>query len=248
MRLITSGCVLALVLLRVGSAWSQEKKVADKAARTQSANNLRQIGKAMHAYTGLSLDGGAPPKSVPLPTHAIYSKDGKTPLLSWRVALLPYLEQEALYKEFRLDEPWDSEHNKKLIPRMPKVYDCSAAPKQVSKDGKTFYQVFTGEDTVFAGNQKIILFRITDGTSNTILAIEAKEPVIWTKPEDLTLPKDKNKMPAVGGLFKNGFNVLFFDGEVDFFRPDPPPAMLRALVTPAGGEKVDVDKLRQKEK
>ncbi len=190
-------------------------------------------------------------KINPYPTHAICSKDGKTSLLSWRVALLPYLDQEALYKEFKLDEPWDSEHNKKLIPRMPKVYDCSAAPEKVSKDGKTFYQVFTGEDTMFPGKEKRNSVWLKDGSSFTIQAIEAKEPVIWTKPEDLVLPKKGDKMPAVGGLFKNGFHVLWFDGSVDFFRPDPPSAMLRALVTPDGGEEVtqtDVDKLRQKEK
>src|SRR5262249_50595397 len=64
--------------------------------RTGVANNLKQIGVAFHNY--LSNHGA-------FPASAIYGKDGK-PLLSWRVALLPYLEQEALYREFKLDEPW----------------------------------------------------------------------------------------------------------------------------------------------
>jgi len=181
-----------------------------------------------------------------LPMHAIYSKDGKTPLLSWRVAILPYIEQAVLYREFKLDEPWDSEHNKKLIPRMPATYDRPTFLEKASKEGKTFYQVFTGPDTVFPGNQKMTLAAITDGTSNTILAIEARDPVIWTRPEDLTLPKDKDKMPAVGG--DHGVNVLFCDGSVRFFRSGPPPAALRALVTPNGGEVVDVDKLLEQAK
>jgi prepilin-type processing-associated H-X9-DG protein len=217
----------AIVKLRMG------------AARVQSINNLKMIGLAMHGYAA---------ENKFLPMHAIYSKDGKTPLLSWRVAILPYIEQLNLYNEFKLDEPWDSAHNKKLIPRMPKFYDCPAAPEKIGKEGKTFYQVFTGPDTVFPGNQKMTFMEIKDDTSNTILAIEAKNPVIWTRPEDLTLPREKDKMPAVGGLFKNGITVLFCDGHVQLIRSDPPPAMFRAIVTPSGGEVVDFEKLEPKAK
>jgi hypothetical protein len=128
---------------------------------------------------------------------------------------------------------------------MPNVYDCAAAPENVTKAGKTYYQVYVGEETAFPGNQKIrATTGILDGTSNTILAVEAKEPVIWTKPEDLKFPKDNEKMPAVGGLFKTGFHVLFCDGVVYFYRPDPPDATMRALVTRAGGEEVDPGKLK----
>jgi hypothetical protein len=222
---------------------AQDKEAGKKTPRVQSTNNLKRITLAMYSYDNAHKC---------FPAHAIYSNDGKMPLLSWRVAILPYLGQEALYKEFKLDQPWDSEHNKKLISRMPKVYDCSAAPEKVSKEGKTFYQVFTGElnESVFPrANRCTRINQITDGTSNTILAVEAKEPVVWTKPEDLAIPKDQKKMPAVGGLFKEGFNVAFCDGVVYFFRPDPPATELRALVTPNGGEDVfaDLGKLLQKE-
>jgi hypothetical protein len=217
---------------------AQNKEAVDKireaAARTQTQNNLKQIGLAMHGYHDVN---------QAFPAHAIYSKDGKTPLLSWRVAILPYIDQQALYDEFKLDEAWDSPHNKKLIAKMPAVYSSPAAKADI-KEGFTHFQVFTGPDTVFNGNKKMSIVGITDGTSNTIMAIEAKDPVIWTKPADLKLPEEKDKMPAVGGLFKNGFNVLNCDGSVMFFRPDPPPDLLRALVTPSGGEIVDLDKLR----
>jgi hypothetical protein len=109
MRFIAASCVLALAISSAGSARGQDTK-----ARQQSANNLKTIGKAVLEYTGYSFDPKAKPRFDPYPTHAIYSKDGKTPLLSWRVAILPHLGQEALYKEFKLDEPWDSENNKKL--------------------------------------------------------------------------------------------------------------------------------------
>jgi hypothetical protein len=86
------------------------QKVREAASRSQSQNNLKQLAISMHNYNDVY--GGK------LPAHAIYSKDGRTPLLSWRVAILPYMEQDHLYKQFHLDEPWDSEHNKKLIPLM----------------------------------------------------------------------------------------------------------------------------------
>jgi hypothetical protein len=78
------------------------------------------------------------------PASAIYSKDGK-PLLSWRVALLPFLNHDNLYKQFHLDEPWDSEHNKKLLDKMPDIF---RVPGQKDKSG-TYYQVFVGESTMF---------------------------------------------------------------------------------------------------
>lgn len=200
-------------------------KVREAAARAVSANNLKQIAIAFHNYHG---------QKRAFPAHAIYSKDGKTPLLSWRVAILPYIEQEGLYKQFKLDESWDSAHNKKLIAKMPKVYESPVENKR--KDGMTFYQVFSGPDTVFDGPNQMKLQGITDGTSNTIMAVEAKNGVTWTKPEDVTMPKDKDKLPAVGGLFTNGFNVLFCDGSVRFITPKVSPQIFRGLVTPAGGE------------
>jgi hypothetical protein len=261
MRWITSILVFALVVFVCPSAWSDDKD-ADKAARKQSADNLKAIGKAFHAYAGWQLSDKDPPKEVqdhPLPAHAIYSKDGKKPLLSWRVEILPQLGHEALYKEFKLDEPWDSEHNKKLIAKMPKVYAGPGAPEEITKEGKTYYQVFTGEQadgkylpSVFPLPSEgfplvqMCWKNINDGTSNTILAVEARDPVIWTKPDDLKLPADEKKIPAVGGLFKNGFHVLFCDDDVFFYRPDPPVGTMRALITPAGAEPVDRKELVQK--
>src|SRR5262249_38211559 len=121
---------------------AKQKEVEDKAraaaARAQNSNNLKRIGIAFHEF----LD-----EKKTFPRHAIYSPDGKTPLLSWRVAILPYLGEKALYDQFKFDEPWDSQHNRRLIPKMPKVYAPVLAGK--ADEGKTFYQVFTGPNTMF---------------------------------------------------------------------------------------------------
>jgi RNA polymerase sigma factor (sigma-70 family) len=208
-------------------------QVQEAAARAVSANNLKQIAIAMHNYHDTYNS---------FPAQAIYSKDGKTPLLSWRVAVLPYIEHADLYKEFKLDEPWDSAHNKKLIAKMPKIYEPVVGEGNKGK-GLTFYQVFSGADTVFNGATGMRVAGITDGTSNTFMAVEAKDPVIWTKPADVVMPKEKNKLPAVGGLFQKGFNVMMCDGSVRFVSPTIDPMVFRNLVTPSGGEVVDFDKL-----
>jgi RNA polymerase sigma factor (sigma-70 family) len=206
------------------------EKIRQASGRTVSANNLHQIGIGMHHHND---------QHKSLPAHAIYSKDGKTSLLSWRVAILPFIEQDALYREFKLDEPWDSEHNKKLISKIPPIFHSTAGAKR--EDGLTHYQVFTGPDAVFDGPTKLALTAITDGTSNTILAIETKEPVIWTKPADLVLPKEKDKMPKVDGLYKDQIIVVFCDGSVHYLPSTIDPVLLRALITPNGGEAVDLD-------
>jgi hypothetical protein len=211
------------------------------ADRARGADNLKVIALAFHnfhdSYAGM-------------PAAAIRGKTGK-PLLSWRVAILPYLEQNELYKEFKLDEPWDSKHNKKLLAKMPTVF----APTVVGKPAKanaTFYQVFTGPDTPF--NPKAVRgvapvslggripASFTDGTSNTILVVEAEKAVPWTKPEDV--PYDAKKaVPKLGGLFPEGFHIALGDGSVKFISRKIAAKDLRALITPAGGEVIDWTKI-----
>jgi hypothetical protein len=209
-----------------------------QAHRQRSANNLKQIALALINFA--DKNGGG------MPAHAIYSKAGK-PLLSWRVAILPYIEQNALYKEFKLEEPWDSKHNKKLLAKMPKLYAPPVNGKP-AKPNNTYYQVFTGPDTPFnpravRGVPPLSLgarfpASFTDGTSNTILALEAKVPVPWTKPDDLVYDAGK-PIPKLGGLFREGFHVVLADGSVRYIGRKADTATLRALITPSGGEVID---------
>jgi uncharacterized protein (TIGR03067 family) len=200
-------------------------KLFEGAAQAHSTNDLKQIGLAMRHYHD---------KENSFPAHAIYSKDGKTPLLSWRVAILPYIGHADLYDAFKLDEPWDSEHNKKLIAEMPRTHKMGGSTK--AKEGETFYQVIIGPDTVFNGVKTMKIGDITDGASNTILVVEAKTPVVWTKPDDVPMPKDKDKRLPLGGNFAKGFNVVLCDGLVRFVASDIEIPAFRAWITPAAGD------------
>jgi hypothetical protein len=199
-------------------------QVAQGPGRAQTVNNLKQIALAMYNFHD---------SMGVLPADAIYDKSGK-PLLSWRVAILPYLEEQKLYAEFKLDEPWDSERNKKLLARMPKVYAPLSGSTQLAN--ATFYQVFTGPDTPFQGTRGPRLpASIPDGTSNTILIIEADKPVPWTKPEDIPY-SDKKPIPKLGGLFADGFHVALADGSVRFIdRRKISETTLRHAICPHDG-------------
>jgi hypothetical protein len=218
----------AATLADTGQALVQAiAKVRANARQTQLANNLRQIAIAMHNYHG---DFGT------LPPPALTSKDGK-PLLSWRVAILPYIEQDQLYRQFRLDEPWDSPHNKALLKHMPAVYrPLNVDPKAPHV---THFRVFVGGGAIFDPKAGTRLQDIKDGTSNTILVVEAGEAVPWTKPDEL--PYDaKQPLPKLGGQFPAGFYAVFADGSVRFLKKTVPESALRALITHDGGEVIDL--------
>ncbi len=201
-------------------------------ARMCSANNLKQIALSIHDYES---DHGH------MPPPAIYGKAGE-PLLSWRVLLLPYLEQEELYRRFRLDEPWDSPHNLRLLPEMPSWYRPVKNVK--SEPHATFYQVVVGKGAAFEAGRELLLKEFGDDPSTTLLVVEAAEAVPWTQPRDLEYDKH-NPLPRLGGLFDFGLNGVLADGGVRFFpNEEMNDAFLQAIITRNGGETVDMYKHR----
>ncbi|MGI9519957.1 MAG: DUF1559 domain-containing protein [Pirellulaceae bacterium] len=207
---------------RLCTALSATARATESASIQQErSNNIRQLVLACHNYHDWK-------KSLP-PT-AIVDEEGR-PLLSWRVAVLPFLEQGKLYEQFRLDEPWDSEHNRELISRMPRfliTHDNLAA------EGKTTLVMPTGESAI--GRLDPLRFRdIIDGTSNTILILDAapESAVIWTKPDDWEF----DPANPLRGLFADGQQQIrtgFADGSVHVLPKDE--ADIRARLTVAGEE------------
>jgi Protein of unknown function (DUF1559) len=202
-------------------------RTEEAARRTTSMNRLKQIGLAMHNYHDIN-------KSFP---PAAKCKDGKR-LLSWRVLILPLVEQQKLYEQFHLDEPWDSDHNRKLIPRMPEVYHSSLSLPA----GKTTFLGIAGQSGMFPGCQGLRIRDVTDGTSNTIFVVDADDAraVDWTKPEDLT-PDPERPLDGLLGHFPDGFLALFVDASVRFIPKTVSPKTVKALFTRNGGEVPDKD-------
>jgi prepilin-type processing-associated H-X9-DG protein len=170
------------------------------------------------------------------PGRPTYDKDGK-PLLSWRVLLLPYLEEGDLYKQFRLDEAWDSPHNKPLGDRMPRTFQC---PSGLLGRGLTTYEVFVEPRSMFTGKPTGVTVReVTDGTSHTLLVVEAKKPVPWTRPGGLSLASSDPAL-GMGSKHDGGFNASMVDGSVRFIKTSGEgaiePGDLRAMVTRDGRE------------
>ncbi len=221
------------------------------AQKKQSAENLRRLAKAMLEFSvkntympgSAHLDIGVSRRlTLPYLNRAQLERaQGKVkgkplPLLSWRVAILPFLGEEGLYKEFRLDEPWDSEHNNKLIPKMPKVY--APVRGKPGTPGMTYYQVFDGPDTPFDGMippRAPAAFQ--DGMAMTFLVVEGGEPVVWTSPHKVRYDA-KKPLPKLGGQFPDGFLAARADGAVRFVPRDADEKAIRATITPRGNDPV----------
>jgi hypothetical protein len=199
----------------------------------RTTNNLKMIGLAMHNYN--DAHGSLPGAAKRLPNGS--------PGLSWRVQLLPYLEEDRLYLQFHHDEPWDSPHNKTLMAKMPAIYARSGE----NALGKTTtpFQVFVGRGTPFEDRDKGIVDKgigfadITDGSSNTWMVVESQNEVPWTKPEDL--PFDPAMpLPALGVPGRTDFFVVTCDGAAHRLPKNTDERTLKGMITRNGGELINM--------
>ncbi len=203
--------VLKAVLGAVLPAVTQARQSAKS---MQAKNNLKQMALAMHVHHDAHKR---------FPAVANRDRDGK-PLLSWRVHILPYIDQQELYKKFKLDEPWDSEHNSKLIAQIPPVY---VDPNSKLKPGTTNFLAPVAEGTIWSIKDGARLRDIIDGSSQTIMVVRAdpKKAVPWTKPDDLTIdPKTPARDLAAEGM--EHFLAALCDGSVRTFSKSIDPAVL----------------------
>ncbi len=232
------GYVSGVIALMVALLMPSVEAVHAAAARMKSSNNLKQIGLEMHNFN--DANGRFPGVNRPMPPfqHPV----------SWRVLLLPYLEYEQLYRMYRFDEPWDGPNNIKLLSMMPRVYEIPPLKSKPKKTpiGHTYYRVFASRPGVTPsamfvdGQEGPTMLSMSDGTSNTLLVVEAAESVPWTMPEALEYGPDL-PLPKLGGHFRGGFNALLGDTSVRFIRGNTPEDRLRAWITKDGNETIPLD-------
>ena len=224
MAIATVGILVALLLPAVQAA-------REAARRSSSMNNMKNILLALLNYA--DRHGGR------FPAHANYSEDGK-PLLSWRVHILPELEEMELYRKFHLDEPWDSPHNKQLIPLMPELYLDPSSGLDTT-DGRTHYLGSYGKGALFNGTKAGTSFPgVRDGTSNTIAILQVSDAraATWTKPDDWEF-NPKKPLDGLDGPHPGGFLAGFCDGHVQFISESIDAATFRAMLTTNGGEVIN---------
>lgn len=245
---LTSGLVDALPNQAGPQKKSNHSRQQD--STDQTLNNLKRLGLAFHNYH-------AAQKALPASGNALGTRtaklpgalSGKFPLprFSWRVALLPYLDEQELYDQFRFEEPWDSPHNAALLDKMPDVFRSPSAPPD-QPAGHTNYQGLVGPRTVLSSDseERLVRFRdVTDGTSNTLLVLETSTAVPWTKPADLTYgqPAGSDQL-AVEDLKKielfdeRLLAFLRLDGSVSTMVQPIDWQLLAQMVTRDGGERI----------
>jgi hypothetical protein len=217
---------VALGAIGVGLLVPAVQKVREAAARTEMFNNIRQLGIALHDYNDSY-------KCLPPARFNVG--------LSWRVAILPFIEQAALYNQFHLNEPWDSPHNIKLLPLMPKVF-APPPSLRTPRPHCTFLKVFTGPGTPFDSRVKGMIPRsFPGGTSNAFLVVEAADAVEWTKPEDIAYDP-KGPLAQLGAMTPGHFLAVLADASVVRFNrfklTDP---TLRQAIAPRADKVVGPD-------
>jgi hypothetical protein len=205
------------------------------AQRNQSNNHLKQIGLSLFNYH--EANGSFP--------AAFSQDDNGQALVSWRVAMLPYLEEAALAKRFHPDEPWDSAGNDALVDQCPNIYKSPG--DQLNPGTETNILGIVGPETVLAVDGPVKLTDISDGASRTIVAVElAGTGIQWSEPRDITVDEllaAMRRRPSERGphpVYPGGVMCVFADGSVHFISSDIDPMALRSLCTRSGGEAVQV--------
>lgn len=154
--------------------------------------------------------------------------------------ILPFVEEDERYKQFRLDEPWDSPHNIELLAEIPRLYAPPPGKRWKIPANHTVCHVFVGRGAAFEGTEGLTWHDFSDGTSNTILIIEGGTPVPWTKPEELAYDRDE-PLPPFDSFFKDAIRVGMADGSVRVVRKNLSEATWRAVITRNGGEPLPAD-------
>lgn len=216
----------------------------EAARRSQCCNNLKQITLALHNY--YDRYGSFPPAYVA-------DEDGQ-PMHSWRVLILPFVEREDLYRQYRFDEPWNGPNNSRLASARISTYYC---PEQddARASGCTSYLALVGPEAAWPGATASRMEDIRDGMSDTLLVVEvAHSGIHWMEPRDLevssmALSVNPTSGAGISSLHctsdwrpkRLGANAAFADGHVRFLPTGAREKTIRALVTAASGDAVARD-------
>lgn len=243
--IISAGVVLTMLVclvfavIRFGG--SSVSRLAEVRTQNASIKNLESIASALNAYAA---DYGTYPPAT------LRDNTGRA-MHSWRVLILPYLGEQAMYDQFDLSKPWDHELNLQASYMMPEVYLHPNDTNQAA--GQSGYYLITGPSTLFPTNGSLAPDKILDNRSQTILVIAGAPPVNtaiggWAEPIDLDYSKMRGVINGTvgvepGGRMTSGATMATVDGRGHFLPNDFSPTTFNALVTPNGSEPLPDDTL-----
>lgn len=217
-------------LVAVGSS---SGPAGESPLRAMCAGNLRRIGLGMQRYH--QRHGCFPP--------AYLTDRSGRPMHSWRVLLLPHLDEQAVYDRYNFDQPWDSPSNRALADLINPVFRCRA--DRQGQPSETSYVMIVGPGTISEGATATRVADIKDGTSRTIMVVEASDSGIhWMEPRDLRADRisfgiSDGTLEGVRSNHRRGAHVLFCDGSVRYLDDKTDPLRLKAMTSVAGGEGAD---------
>jgi type II secretory pathway pseudopilin PulG len=214
--------------------WPTLSALKARRDRVASLNNLQRIAEALNAY---AVQHGSYPSPI------VYDTNGK-PLYSWRVLILEQLGEAQLAANFRRDLAWDAPENAILLSQCPKVFMCPTLSKnQIAASAN--YALITGNNTLFPTSGPLTFSQISDGRDRTLLVAEVDlAGGEWSQPWDIDIAKLNTRIgfggvDAIGGNHAGGGAIAFADGTPGWLPEDLSPALLRGLISPAGGEAID---------
>ncbi|HBO43847.1 MAG TPA: hypothetical protein DD670_07945 [Planctomycetaceae bacterium] len=238
-----------VVGLFVVALWPQSSAVPEAQRSVTCVNNLKSIALALFNYH--DAHGCFPPTVV---------RDAQgRPMHSWRVLLLPYLDEDALYREYNFNEPWNGPNNRRLAARMPRVFQCPGAKKDLNQT-RTSYVAVTGPGTLWPDSGRIALGQIADAPADTLLLVEvADSDIDWLEPRDMRLDALVSRPASTTGVPSSsrhkGRETYFFrstdrgglialaDGSIDFLAKPLSHEDLSALASIDGGETINWDRI-----
>ena len=224
-RLLEAVAVVGIILFLIALLLPAVRTAGPAARRLQCTNNLKQIALALHNYE--QAHGAFPPAYT-------VDANGK-PLHSWRTLILPYLEQDTLYRTIDLSKPWNDPANAKAFETLVSVYRC---PEAAGPLNTTTYLAIVVPNGCFKPGEPRRRADITDDPNSTMMLIEAGEEnsVPWMAPVDA----DEALVMRLGSTSKlhhvGGMNACSIDGSVRFLKASTPSYVRRALMSIAGND------------
>ncbi len=226
--------VAAVMIVVTALIWPAIEAGHHRATRMVCPTNLKQIALGLHHYRDVYRK---------LTRPYVADSAGK-PIHSWRVMLLPFVEQQALHEQYDMHSAWNSRANSMLVSLRPPLYHCSRAKNE--SHGDTQYFAIVGAETMWPGDRSVDFMDISDGASNTLAIVESHGlGVTWTEPRDLDfdqVPWRINTDPASSGISSphpGGASVALLDGSVRFLSETTDEQILKAMATANGGEEID---------